>query len=123
VIREASGTLENAFVRRFWLKTVRHFLDLIIIDAGRKERMNGNRLKHYVHDKYAVAISSDAMYHRLARLEKEGLIILDTEMRSDASAKFYVTTKKGVDLLNGLFAYREETKTFLEALLAQEACL
>jgi len=112
-----SRMAENAAVRRFWGNVVKHFLGLIIVDAVRKEAFNGNKLKQYVRDRYAVDLSSDAVYDRLRSLEKQGLIEPDGK-ESAERAKFYTATKQGIDLLNKLLAYREETKTFLTALLS-----
>jgi DNA-binding PadR family transcriptional regulator len=112
--------VDNAALRRSWARIIRSFLDFIIIDATRKQPMNGNELKQYAHNKYGVDVSSDAMYHRLARLERQRLIDRDKKAEEPFSAKytkFYVATKQGVDLLNKLAAHREETKAFLTALL------
>ena len=108
---------ENIAVRHFWLKVVRHFLELIIVDTLRKEPLNGNQLKQKVHDKYAVDLSSDAIYDRLRNLQKQGLI---EPAKTESEGKTYTATKQGVDLLNKLAAYREETTTFLKALLTSK---
>lgn len=115
-----SGTRDDSVGREFWWRMVKEFRDLIIFDAVRKESLNGYRLIKLIHDRHQVPISLGSMYRILDKLQEQGLIELVPSSQSERKLKFYVATKKGVDLINKLFAYRQETKALLSGLLPKE---
>jgi DNA-binding PadR family transcriptional regulator len=110
---------EKSMVEEFWEKMIRAFLDLIIVDALRKQNMSAYGFVRYIHQKFSVLICPDTLYFAFNKLEAKGMIeAVKTEKSPFGKiVKFYATTTKGVNWINQLLTERCEIKEFVKLLL------
>lgn len=66
--------MENSLVKKLEKRTVKSFMDLLILSELRNGPMSGYDAIGYIHKKFGILVSSGTVYALLYSLERDGLI-------------------------------------------------
>lgn len=93
--------MESKILNGIHRRIVKDFLDMLILMELRKRSMSGYDVINFVHNKFAILMSSGTVYSLLYHLERNGLIKGEWNQRK----RVYTLTKRG----------KETVRTFLNA--------
>jgi DNA-binding PadR family transcriptional regulator len=101
------------FCRNMQRRTVRNFLDVLILAEMRKGPLSGYDVMTFVHDRFRFLVSSGTIYSVLYSLERNGLVSGVSMQRK----RVYRLTDKGKEAIRGVMSAGEETRYLVSGLL------
>jgi len=96
--------LETEILEKMNERTVKSFIDLLILVHLRSGPVSGYDLITFIHRKFRILVSSGTVYSTLYRMERDGLI----EGRGTQRKRVYVLTDKGKETLRVIFNLKEK---------------
>jgi DNA-binding PadR family transcriptional regulator len=101
------------FCRNMHRRTVRNFLDVLILAQMRKGPLSGYDVMAFVHDRFRFLVSPSTIYSVLYSLERNGLISGALVERK----RVYRLTDKGRKTTRGLMSASDQTRYLVLDLL------
>ena len=105
--------MENNIVKKLEKRTVKSFMDLLILSELRNGPMSGYDAIGYIHNKFGVLLSSGTIYSHLYALERDGLI----RGTMDRKKRIYELTEKGEQTLENVSDENREILNILKTVL------
>lgn len=96
--------METEILTKMNERTVKSFMDLLILAKLRSGPMSGDDFVTLIHKKFGISVSPGTIYSTLHYMERDGLI----EGRTTQRKKVYVLTDKGKETVRTIFNLKEK---------------
>jgi DNA-binding PadR family transcriptional regulator len=104
---------EAQIIKKMNERSIKNFLDIIILSELRNGPFSGYDIISYIHNKFQLLVSSGTIYSLLYSLERNGLV----EGIWDERKRTYQLTKKGAHTIDTLLSVNQDIKTFVSNFL------
>jgi len=106
--------LEHDILRKVHEKTIKNFMDILILAELRKGLpISGYDFIAFIHKKFHILMSSGTVYSVLYFLERDGLI----KGTQTSKKRVYKLTNKGEETIRTLLEAYEKIQSFMTSLL------
>ena len=105
--------LEEQVVEKWRKKTVKKFMDILILAELENKPMGGTDTIAFIHDKFGVLISAGTVYSLFHSLERDKMIKARVEKRK----RIYTLTEEGEKTIKAIRKANNEFQNILKDLL------
>jgi len=111
------SALEHDILRKMHEKTIKSFMDILILAELKNNQMSGYDVISHIHKKYGILMSSGTIYSLMYSMERKGLI----KGRQNQRKRVYVLTETGEHNLKAITKANDEIQSFLKNMLLLKA--
>ncbi len=105
--------MESEVLKKMHRRTVKSFMDILILTELQNGPMSGYDAIAFVHNKYGIPVSSGTVYSLLYSLERDGMI----KGRWSKRKRVYELTEKGERTINIVLNANDKIKGLVTSLL------
>jgi len=101
--------LESETLAKIHRRTIRNFLDVVILLALKNRPLSGSDVMSFVHDKFHMLLSTGTVYAYLYALERNGLV----KGEYDGRRRVYTITESGKQVIKIFLNDKDKISRFV----------